>query len=296
MAEIAIIGGAGFIGQYVSRRLAEQGQDVTVLDVKPGRKRRGVRTVSGDAFDEEALRQVLQGKDTVVDLVGLADIGECQRNPALSFHLNVVSLARVLEMARSTGVRRFVFPSSAAVYGKVETVPIDETTLPNPSTIYGWHKLMAEQCTKGYRQNYGLRYVILRLFNVIGEGNAGVIDEFVARALTEGRIRGFGRDQLRDFIHAEDVAQAFFLAATHPDVVDKVINVGTGEGVRIADLAETVRRELPKTEVTFEEKPEYIPYHSVADITLARSLLNFNPTPAPTVVLRFIGELVAHGR
>ncbi len=72
MAEIAIIGGAGFIGQYVSRRLAEQGQDVTVLDVKLGRKRRGVRTVSGDAFDEEALRQVLRGKDTVVDLVGLS--------------------------------------------------------------------------------------------------------------------------------------------------------------------------------------------------------------------------------
>lgn len=296
MAEIALVGGAGFIGQYVGRHLAEQDHRVTVLDLQSAGRLEGVESISGDVFNEDTLREVLEGKDTVIDLVGLANIGECQRNPEQSFRLNVESVARILEAARQTEVRRFVFPSSAAVYGKVETVPIDEATVPNPANIYGWHKLMAEQSARGYRQNYGLQYVILRLFNVTGRGNEGVINEYVQQALEDGRILGFGRDQMRDFVHADDVAQAFLSAATHGDVADKAINVGTGVGVRIEDLAEAVKEELPEIEVSFEEKSGYIPYHSVADITLARNLLGFQPTPAPAVVRRFIKELVARGR
>ncbi len=296
MVGVTLIGGSGFIGRYVSHRLAKEGEEVTVFDVNPPEEKAGVDFVQGDIFDREALASVLKGRDTVIDLVGLADIGECQKDPEASFRLNVASLARVLEAVRRTGVQRVVYPSSSAVYGKVETVPIDESTIPNPANIYGWHKLMAEQNLRAHLQNYGVGNVILRLFNVIGPGNTGVIHHYVHEALAKGRIRGFGRHQLRDFVHADDVSQAFYLAATRRSVVNKIINIGTGEGVSIAELADLVRQAIPGTQVEFREKPGYIPYHSVADITLARSLLNFEPMPAGEVVRRFIQELVRSDR
>ncbi len=294
MADIVIVGGSGFIGSHVTQRLLAAGESVTVFDLVPADGAGRFDFVRGDVFDEAALSKVVEGKDLIVDLVGLADIGECQRDPLRSFRLNVFSLAHVLEAARLGDVRKVVFPSSGAVYGKVEDIPIDETATPNPSNVYGWHKLMGELSLRSYRQNYGIRYIILRLFNVIGTANAGVIHHYVTAALAGGPIRGFGRDQLRDFVDADDVANAFYLAATQPEIVDKVINIGSGEGVRISEIAELVRQTIPGTRIEFEEKPGYIPYHSVADIALARKLLNFHPTPGKEVVERFIQEMV-HG-
>ncbi len=270
---------------------------MTILDLTPPTDAAdGFVFVQGDIFDQRTLESAIEDKETVIDLVGLPDIADCQKNPQQSFRLNVDSASRILEAARRGGVHTVIFPSSAAVYGKVPTVPIDETAIPNPSNVYGWHKWMAELLLRAFRQNYGLGYIILRLFNVVGPGDSGVIRHYVKTALSGEPLRGFGPDQLRDFVHAEDVANAFLLAATQSDVIDKVINIGTGEGVRIAELATMVQESIPGTTVKFEEKTGYMPYHSVADIALARKLLDFHPTPARTVVQRTIQEIVNHDR
>ncbi len=297
MAGILIAGGSGFVGSHVTTRLYSEGFDVTVLDLAPSPDATdGFEFVQGDVFDQRTLDSVVEDKETVIDLVGLADISVCQKDPQRSFRLNVDSLSRILEAARKGGVHTVIFPSSAAVYGKVETVPIDETAIPNPSTVYGWHKWMAELNLRAFRQSYGVRYIVLRLFNVVGPGNSGVIHHYVKTALAGEPLRGFGRDQLRDFVHAEDVSDAFLLAATQSDVINKVINIGTGEGVRIAEIAAMVRECVPGTTAEFEEKSGYIPYHSVADIALARKLLGFDPVPARLVVRRMIQEMVSHDR
>ena len=295
MKSVVIVGGSGFIGTHVAQRLTAAGLKVTVFDLVEPRKGSHAQAVRGDVFKAEEIEAGIRGSETVIDLVGLADIGECQKHPDRSFRLNVDSLIRILEAARKEGIRRVVFPSSAAVYGKVETVPIDESATPNPSTVYGWHKMMGEMALRAYRQNYGIGYVILRLFNVVGTGNRGVIHSYVQGALAGKAIRGFGRDQLRDFVDAGDVAEAFRLAATQSDVVDKIINIGSGEGIRISELAAMVGRAVPGTAIEFEEKPDFIPYHAVADITLARKLLAFRPTSARDVVAKLIKDLVAHG-
>ncbi len=295
MGGILIVGGSGFIGSHVTKHLRAFGQEVTIFDVRPPPDHEDVTFVKGDVFDQSKLQRVVDGKDTIIDLVGLADIGECQRDPHGSFRLNVESLSLLLEAARKGAVRNVVFPSSAAVYGKVETVPIDETAIPNPSTVYGWHKWMAELSLKASRQSYGIAYIILRLFNVIGRGNTGVIHHYVKKALSGEPIRGFGRDQLRDFVEAKDVAVAFHLAATQSDVTNKVINIGSGEGLSIAEVVSLIQDQIPGTVVEFEEKPGYIPYHSVADIALAKKLLTFRPTPARQSVRSLIQEIVNHG-
>ena len=295
MARILIIGGSGFIGTHVASRLQEEGEEVAIFDVVPPGRALNVPFVKGDVFDSASLELEVRGADTVIDLVGLADIGACQREPDRSFRLNVSSLSQVLEAARKAAVKKVVFPSSAAVYGKVDIVPIDESQPLNPSTIYAWHKWMGELLLRSYRQNYHIGYVILRLFNVLGEGNKGVAHQYVQEALKERRIHGFGRDQLRDFVDAADVANAFHLAAIHPDVTDKVINIGSGEGIKIGEVAAMVQELIPEIRVEFEEKPDYIPYHSVAEITLARKLLNFQPQPGREVMRRLVRELVKHG-
>ncbi len=295
MGKILILGGSGFIGTHVASRLKAEGQDATIFDVSPP-PRSEVRFVKGDVFDSKSLERAVSDSEVLVDLIGLADVGVCQRDPDRSFRLNVASVANVLEAARHAQVRKVVFPSSAAIYGKVETVPIDETQNPNPSTVYAWHKWMAELLMRSYRQNYYVGYVILRLFNVLGEGNKGVVHHYVQMAKTEGRIHGFGRDQLRDFVDANDVANAFHLAVVHPEITDKVINVGSGEGVKIGDIAGMVASLVSGTRIEFEEKADYIPYHSVADITLARKLLGFEPRPSREVVHGLVQELVKRGR
>jgi len=175
-------------------------------------------------------------------------------------------------------------------------VPIDETTIPTPASVYGWHKLMGELELRAYRQSYGLSYVILRLFNVVGSGNKGVIHHYVESALESHAIRGFGRDQLRDFVDASDVAEAFTLAAAKTGIVDKVINIGSGQGIRIAELAAMIQSVVPGTSIEFEEKADYIPYHSVADITLAKNLLDFRPRAGRDAVQSLVKELVGRGR
>ncbi len=295
MSKILILGGSGFIGTHVAARLIDAGEQATIFDVAPPASSK-YPFVKGDVFDPESIEAALDGAETLIDLIGLADVGVCQREPERSFRLNVGSLANVLEAARKGGVRKVVFPSSAAVYGKVETVPIDETQAPNPSTVYAWHKWMAELLMKSYRQSYHIGYVILRLFNVLGAGNRGVVHHYVEMARKEGRIHGFGRDQLRDFVDATDVANAFHLAAVQPDVTDKIINVGSGDGVKIGDVAAMIASLVPGTKVEFEEKPDYIPYHSVADITLARKLLLFEPRSGRKVVQDLAKDLVNHDR
>lgn len=291
MSRILILGGSGFIGTHVAARLVGAGERVTIFDVSPPTSSK-YPFVKGDVFDPQSLAAAVDGSDTLIDLIGLADVGVCQQDPERSFRLNVASLANVLEAARKGGARKVVFPSSAAVYGKVETVPIDETLPPNPSTVYAWHKWMAELLVKSYRQSYHIGYVILRLFNVLGEGNKGVAHHYVEMAKADRRIHGFGRDQLRDFVDAADVANAFHLAAVQPDVIDKTINIGSGEGVKIGDVAAMVASLVPGTKVEFEEKPDYIPYHSVADITLARKLLLFEPRSGRTVIQNLVKDLV----
>jgi len=295
MGSVVVVGGSGFIGTHVARRLEAAGLDVSIFDLAKPPKGSHARAIQGDVFKAEEIEAGIRGSEIVIDLVGLADIGECQKHPDRSFRLNVESLIRILEASRKEGIRRVIFSSSAAVYGKVETVPIDETAQPNPSTVYGWHKVMGELALRAYRQNYGIGYVILRLFNVLGTGNRGVIDSYVQAAVTRKSIHGFGRDQLRDFVDAGDVAEAFRLAATQSDVVDKIINIGSGQGIRISELAAMIAKAVPGTQIEFEEKPDFIPYHAVADVTLARKLLAFQPTPGREVVKKLIGEFVSHG-
>lgn len=276
---VLVTGGHGFIGSHLVRGLARNGYEVSVLDLGPppgDLASVDYRFIQGDLFEPDgAARAWDPPPEVVVHLVGLADAGEAQRDPDRSFRLNVVSTERVLEMCRLHPPQRLIVPSTAAVYGKVSSVPVGEDTTPDPTAIYGWHKWLVEMLVQAYARCYGIPYTILRLFNVYGRGHRGIIHLALTRA-REGRpLSVFGAEQLRDFVYAGDVLDALTRVIEVPEASNRVLNIGSGEGLTIREVIGLVREVRPELEVRFEDGQQDQLFDSVADVTLARDLLGW---------------------
>ena len=252
-SKILITGGSGFVGQSIAKNFLKQKQQVSIADVKNQQENIG-NFLECNIFDIDKLRVMVKEHDIIIHLVGLADAGIAQKDPEQSFKLNVVSLQNILEACRSLGGKKVIFPSSAAVYGMPETLPIKENFPISPTNIYSWHKYLCELLIKAYHANFGLEYVILRLFNVYGEGNKGVINAFLKLAARGELIKSFGPYQFRDFIYAGDVAQAFYKSAIYAKANNRIINIGTGKGTQIKEILRFGVRFISKSKMDRREK------------------------------------------
>lgn len=285
--KVLITGGSGFIGQHLMKKFIEGGQEVYVYDSQPPVILE--KTITGDIFDSEKLRAAVQECDIIVHLVGLADAGTAQREPTQSFRLNVESLQNVLEACRLCGGKTLVFPSSAAVYGTTEDLPIKESFPLRPTNIYSWHKYLCERLILAYHDNFGLNFVTLRLFNVYGKGNKGVIGVFTEKAKKGETIESFGAHQYRDFIYAGDVAEALWKAAIYEKATNRAINIGSGEATQIRDILNLICEIFPQAKWV-EKKAKFVMYDSIADITMAKILLDFKPHTSRDFMKKIIIE------
>jgi len=285
--KVLITGGSGFIGQHLVKKFMEHGQEVCVYDSQPPSI--SDKTIIGDIFDSKKLEAAVQECNVIIHLVGLADGSIAQREPIQSFRSNVGSLQNVLEACRVSGVKNLIFPSSAAVYGITEDLPIKETFPLKPTNIYSWHKYLCEKLVRAYHDNFGLNFVILRLFNVYGRGNKGVIGVFVEKAKKGETIESFGPYQYRDFIYAGDVVKALYKAAIYEKATNRVINIGSGEGTQIRDILDLVCEIFPQAKWV-EKKADFVMYDSIADITLAKILLDFEPHSSRDFMKKVIAE------
>jgi nucleoside-diphosphate-sugar epimerase len=294
--KVLMTGGAGFIGKYISKELINKGYKVTVLDYKIAEKVPKVEYIEDDIFNLKNGEAIAKGKDILIHLIGQPDIGIAQKDPKGSFKLNVEALQIVLDLCRVGGIPKIIFPSTAAVYGNVSLPSIDERVQVSPTCVYAWHKLVCEHMIMAYHQSYNIKYVILRLFNVLGIGNKGVIPYFLKCARETKLIKGFGGQQLRDFIPSEEVARAFYMSTIVEDVENKIINIGSGFSIKIRDLAGLVAELYPGTKIIFEEKEGFIPYHLVADVMFARKALGFDPKVTLDTLRKIIKEIDEHER
>jgi UDP-glucose 4-epimerase len=275
---ILITGGSGFVGSHMVRKFSESGYPVKIFDITEPRYELNNNTefIRGDIFNRESLKKAMEDVQVVVHLVGLADSSIAQKNPDKSFMLNVISLQNVLEACRELKDKKVVFPSSAAVYGITEDLPIKESFQPQPTNIYSWHKVLCEKMIQAYQKNYGINYVILRFFNVYGRGNEGVIGVFIDKAKSGQTIESFGPFQYRDFIYAGDVADAVYRAVVYEKSINRIINIGSGKGIQIREILNMVCELYPDAKWK-ESKADFTMYDSIADITLAKILLDFEP-------------------
>lgn len=278
--KIAVVtGGAGFIGSHLVDALLERGYAVSVIDSLVAGKREyvpaGVSLHVADVRDREALQPLFKNSDVVFHLAALPRVENSIQHPAETHDVNVTGTINVLATIGSG--TRVVLASSAAVYGNIDVPLLSEDLPVAPVSPYGLHKYVSERYLMLANTLYGIPTVSLRFFNVYGPR----LDPEGPYALVVGRFLKFRKDgkplaifgdgeQTRDFIHVRDIVSAL-IAAGESSAVGKgeVINIGTGHGTSVNELADAFGGEKeylsPRTE----------PKTSCADVTHAKNLLGF---------------------
>ncbi len=288
---VLVTGGAGFIGSWTTEALVQAGHDVLVYDsFVTGRAdyldrvSAAITVTRGDIRAPLPLHRATRRfkPDVMIHLAACVSVPLSLRRALHSHDVNTRGTLAVLEAARANGVRRVVLASSAAVYGRSETVPLREDAPLDPLSPYALHKRVGKDYARLYTDLYGLETVALRYFNVFGPRQdptspyAGVIARFAeaARAGTAVRITGDGT-QTRDFVAARDIARANVAAATVALSGHHAVNVGTGRETSLLALHAAIE--------TLSSRP--LPYslqaaqlgdvrRSCADVTRLRELLN----------------------
>jgi len=245
-----VTGGAGFIGSHtVDLLIAREHEVVVVDDLSTGRREnvhREAMLVEMDIADPELSTLFSSDQfDAVVHLAAQPSVPRSIQEPLYDGRVNILGTINLLECCRHSGVGRFVFASSAAVYGDPERVPIPETAATRPLSPYGLTKLTAESYLRLYHDLFGLETVALRYANVYGPrqdalGEAGVVCLFVTQILNgqQPLIHGDGL-QTRDFVYVEDIARANLLALG-PDIPAGVYNAGGGRASTIIKLFDLI--------------------------------------------------------
>ncbi|WP_406222316.1 UDP-glucose 4-epimerase GalE [Streptomyces canus] len=270
-----ITGGAGYIGAHVARAMTGAGERVLVLDDLsagvPARLPADVPLVRGSSLDGGLLKRVLaeHAVTGVVHLAARKQVAESVAQPTRYYQENLGGLATLLEAVAEAGVERFLFSSSAAVYGNPDVELITEETPCAPVNPYGETKLAGEWLVRAAGQAHGISTVCLRYFNVAGAATPELADTgvfnivpMVFDRLTRGEApRIFGDDYptpdgtcVRDYIHVSDLAEAHLAAARHlsGQSGDLTVNIGRGEGVSVREMVTVIG------EVTGDRRPAVV--------------------------------------
>ncbi|WP_026926343.1 UDP-glucose 4-epimerase GalE [Granulicoccus phenolivorans] len=260
-----VVGGAGYIGAHVVRLLADDGQDIVVIDdlsTSTADRIGSVPLVRFDVAAEGATARIVEvirdhDVDAVIHFAARKQVGESVAKPLYYYQQNIGGMVNLLAAMEETGVKKMIFSSSAAVYGEPEEAVVVEDSRTEPINPYGRTKLIGEWILADCERAWGLKWVGLRYFNVAGAGWPELGDSAVMNLipmvldrLAKGeQPRVFGDDYptpdgtcIRDYVHVRDLAQAH-IAAMHAldgDLPNRVYNVGTGTGASVKEVVETI--------------------------------------------------------
>ncbi len=302
---ILVCGGAGYIGSHVVKLLAENNEEVVVIDnLETGHvdavDERAILEL-GDLKDEEFLNRVFSKHkiDGVIDFAAFSLVGESVFEPLKYFENNFYGTLCLLKAMKKYDINNIVFSSTAATYGEAENIPILETDKTEPTNPYGESKLAVEKMFKWAANAYGLKYTVLRYFNVAGAYPTGEIGEAhscethlipiilqVALGQRE-KIGIYGDDYptedgtcIRDYIHVMDLADAHLLALNRlkNGGDSQIFNLGNGEGFSVKQVIE-VARKITKHPIPAEVSPRRAgdPAKLVASSKKATEMLNWKP-------------------
>jgi len=304
MTHILVVGGAGYIGSHMVKLLLREGFRVTVLDDLSGGFRDAVPPgllVEGSCGDAALLAALFaRGHfDAVMHFASFIAVGESVSDPAKYYANNVAATLVLLDAMRSAGLGRFIFSSTAAIYGDPDYSPIDERHSKQPINPYGRSKWMVEQVLDDYDLAYGLRSACLRYFNAAGADPEGELGErhqpethlipLILQAASGRRaaISVFGADYdtadgtcIRDYIHVSDLCDAHLLALRHllAGGGSLRLNLGNGQGFSVNEVIAAVRR-VTGRDFAVKQEPRRAgdPPRLVADARAAQAQLGWQP-------------------
>jgi UDP-glucose 4-epimerase len=294
MRKYLITGIAGFIGSSLARALVERGDEVRGVDNFATGKRENITGIlskidfrEADILDAAAMQEACRGVEYVLHQAAIPSVPKSVLDPVTSNRANVDGTVSVLVAARDAKVRRVVYAASSSAYGDTPTLPKHEAMTPNPISPYAVAKLTGEYYMASFYRCYGLETVSLRYFNIFGprqDANSpysGVLAKFITQMLAgeQPTINGDGETS-RDFTYIDNAVQANLLACHAPAaaVAGCVFNVATGTRFT---LKETYAHLSQLT--NFRQEPKFGPEragdvkHSLADISLAKKHLGYNP-------------------
>lgn len=294
--KILVTGGFGFIGRNLVARLLEEGAQVTVVDrsqinaaelnhIANG----SLEVVVADIRDPKPAEEYVADQDIIFHLAGHSGPVGSLEAPYTDLEVNCEGTLNILEAVREVNPSlRVVFPSSRLVYGKPKQLPVSESAVTKPLTIYGTHKLTAENYLQVYCRNFGVETVVLRISNPYGphvplpHHKYNILNWFIDLAKKGGTLTVFGEgEQLRDYLYIGDLVAAFLAAARLDNLGGEIFNVGGRKARPFVEVAKTVVDVVGKGEVKHVPWPD--DYKQVEtgdwdfDISKAKNILGWEP-------------------
>ncbi len=302
---VLVTGGAGYIGSHMVHALVEAGESVVVIDnLSTGFSRflpKGVQLLVGDAANENLVESAIAAHrvESIVHFAGSVVVPDSMRDPLAYYRNNTMTTRSLLTAAVKCGVNRFIFSSTAAVYGNPDQMPVPEHAPTRPLSPYGSSKLMTEIMLRDTASAHGMNYVVLRYFNVAGAdpqarmGLATVGATHLLKIAVEAatgqraKIDVFGTDYptpdgscIRDFIHVSDLAQAHRSALSYLRAggASATLNCGYGRGYSVLETIEAVRRVSGRNfAVQYAPRRPGDIMTMIADTSRIRSVLDWTP-------------------
>lgn len=310
---VLVVGGAGYIGSHMVKMLLGAGHEVVTLDNLSSGHRDAVlggTFIEGDLADINCLNQVFEQHqpEAVMHFASYIQVGESVRKPDIYYRNNVTNTLNLLEVMLKFEVKKFIFSSTAAVFGEPDYVPIDEAHPTRPLNPYGRSKWMIEQVLSDYDKAFDLRSVCLRYFNAAGADPEGHLGErhdpethlipLILQAASGRRdhIQVFGRDYdtpdgtcIRDYIHIVDLCSAHLAALEYLSQGGSSdrFNLGNGSGFSVQQVIDAVQKVSGKqVSVINGPRREGDPARLVADAARAKKILSWQPnfTELETIV------------
>lgn len=302
--KILVTGGAGYIGSFMTKRLLDDGHQVVVADnLKRGHKEAvdtRAELVVGDLRDERFLKTLFEHHqiEAIIHFAAYISMAESMEEPGMYYENNVLGTVKVLDAMREHGVNKFIFSSTAGVYGNPITIPIPESHQKRPENPYGHSKLITEDILVWYSKIYNLNFVALRYFNAVGaalDGSLGeahnpethLIPAAITSLLNQTPFALYGTDYVtpdgtcvRDYIHVLDLVEAHVLALKKlgGERGGFFYNVGTGNGYSNKEVIETIEQVSGKKLTIKEEGRRPGDAESlIADAEKIKSELQFSP-------------------
>lgn len=303
--KILITGGAGFIGSHLTEHLLAAGNSVRVLDNLSTGKRGNLPAhpllefVQGDIRDKQLVTETAHGMEAIVHLAAVASVQASVDDPTGTHETNFDGTLYLLEAARKENIRRFLYASSAAVYGDNTRLPLIEEEILNPLSPYAADKLAGEYYLRFYHAKFGIETTAFRFFNIFGPRQdpsspySGVISIFIERVSRGEPVTVFGDGrQTRDFVYVGDLATLLVQALSSRQTAGQVINVGRGKQCSLLELLDALEKLTGKpVERRFAAARLGDIVHSRADTSRLVRLLGKVPE---TDIITGLGEILRY--